>query len=346
MVTTRRTTRGAGHGVVQRLSARLAELGLRGSSILIAFSGGRDSTALAVALAEAGRAGSIRARLAHVQHGVRANASNDVPIVLATAEFLRLPISIRAIPLGAIDAHAGCGIEEAMRRERYFLLASMADECDSSAVLTGHHADDQAETVLEHLIRGAGLEGAAGMAPLTKLTIPWWSSTLTGRSLTVVRPLLGEPRSELDKLLSSSGLTVVQDETNWDLERTRAAIRHQAIPILEAIHPDASRALARFANIVRESGHTFSTDETPVGRSPFDLAEFDTASVRLQRARVRDWIREETRMTPTFERTEAIRRWLKRGVGRVEIGDGWSIFREGRTITVHNEGSMRRCDET
>ena len=144
MVNNQHRRRGAGHGVVQRLFARLDALGLRESSTMVGFSGGPDSTALAIGVSEARRSRRLRPWLAHVEHRVRPDWARDALVVLTTAEQLDLPISVRAIPNGAIAAHSGVGPEEAMRRERYLLLSGMVAQTGSSAVLTAHHADDQA----------------------------------------------------------------------------------------------------------------------------------------------------------------------------------------------------------
>ena len=338
--------RGVGHGVVQRHFARLDQLGVSGSSILVGFSGGADSTALAVVTAEARRAARLRPWLAHAQHGMRADASADVPVLLATAERLRLPISIRAIPGGAIREHAGCGPEEAMRRQRYLLLATMASESDFDAVLTGHHADDQAETVLGHLIRGSGLDGAVGMRPVTTLTVPWWPSSLAMLPLTVIRPMLGERRRDLATLVSSLDLTVVDDDTNGDVDRTRAALRHSVLPVLDSIQPDAALALARFADVARETVNAIHAAPAPVGRTQLDLGVYGDATLGARRHIVREWVRHGTNVTLSFERTEAVRQWVDGGGGRLQIGGGWSIRREGRTIIVHEDDPVRRRNET
>ena len=95
MVNNARRRRGAGHGTVQRLLARLDDLGLIGSSPLVALSGGADSTALAIGMGELTRSGRLRPRLAHIDHRVRRGSGHDVTIVLGTAERLALPLSIR-----------------------------------------------------------------------------------------------------------------------------------------------------------------------------------------------------------------------------------------------------------
>lgn len=316
--------------------------------MLAGFSGGSDSTALAIGMAEARRSRRLRPWLAYVEHRVRPESTEDVSVVLTTAERLRLPISIRSIPDGTIASHMGVGPEEAMRRERYLLLASTADETGSSAVLTAHHADDQAETVLGHLIRGSGLEGAAGIHPSTMLTVPWWPVPATKRSLSVVRPLLAERRRDLAGLVAERELSTIVDETNRDVDRTRAALRHQVLPILDAIHPDAAMSLARFGEIARAAVEHASPMRTALcDEAALDIASLGGSSIGARRHIVRTWVLERTGINLGFERTEAIRRWLASdGAGRLEIGGGWSISRAGRTITVHSDTRDRRPNAT
>lgn len=323
--------RGIGHGVVQRLFSRLDDLGLRGAAALVAFSGGGDSTALAVGVAEARRAGRARPWLAHVEHRVRSGA-DDVPVVLATAERLHLPLSVRAVPRHAIDCHRGCGVEEAMRRERYLLLSTVASETGCETVMTAHHADDQAETVLGHLIRGGGLDGATGIRPVSTLPVPWWGTGLTVRPLTLVRPLLSERRAALRNLVAATGLPTVDDATNGDIERTRAALRHEVIPVLERISLGATVALGRFAEIAG----SFAVDASSSAGTPMepsdtiDLVALRSGPVGAQRMALRTWIHGQAGVVPTFERVESVRRWVAGGgSGCVEVGRGCSIRRSG-----------------
>ena len=330
--------------MVQRFLARVDDLGLSGFPSLVGFSGGADSTALAIGVAEARRAGRLGVRLAHIEHRVRPDAGQDVTTVLSTAQRLGLPLSIRAIPDGAIAAHRGTGTEEAMRRERYLLLARVAEETACTSVLTAHHADDQAETVLGHLIRGSGLDGAAGIRPITTLMVPWWPSSTPSRPVVVIRPLLAERRHDVQSVLAGYGLGIVEDATNLDVDRTRAALRHRVLPVLEEIHPDAVIALARFADVARaELDERRPTLDTTRSRQALDRDSFEDTSVSAQRFAVRKWVADVTGLILTFERTEAIRRWVSGdGSGSVEIGGGWSILRAGRTISLHDDDGARR----
>ncbi|HWO72214.1 MAG TPA: tRNA lysidine(34) synthetase TilS, partial [Dehalococcoidia bacterium] len=176
--------------------------------LLLAVSGGPDSTALLLILARL--AGALRLRLfvAHFDHGLRGEEA-----ARQERDFVRRLCDDRGLPLfagsGDVRGRArreGLSIEDAARRERYAFLASTAIELDLSAVATGHTAGDQAETVLLNLVRGAGLPGIAAMRPRAPWPFPG------GQSLVVVRPLLCLTRNETLAYCRAEGVEPLQDE--------------------------------------------------------------------------------------------------------------------------------------
>src|SRR5688500_8322046 len=160
-------TQAAGSGIVQRFLAFLRSHELASLPVGIAFSGGPDSTALAIVAAEAQRARLLQPIAIHIDHGVRADSADDLPLIKQTCAELGLElISVQAdLPDNAT--------EDTMRQARYRLLYGVIAERGANLIMTAHHADDQAETVLLHIVRGSGLEGAAGMAE-----IETWSETI------------------------------------------------------------------------------------------------------------------------------------------------------------------------
>src|SRR4051812_5247125 len=178
------------------------------AGLVVAVSGGADSVALLRALVEIGEPGG-RLVVAHLNHGLRgAESDGDEAFVrelcggLPDVEFRGERIDVRA---------AGGNLEAAARRERYAWLSRVAGECGLAWGATGHTADDQAETVLHRLLRGAGLQGLRGIA--------------VGRELrpgvTVVRPLLGATRAEVLDFLREIGQPFHEDRSNLDLRFTR-----------------------------------------------------------------------------------------------------------------------------
>ena len=139
------------------------------------------------------------------------------------------------------------------------LLAEVAQEVGGCPVLTGHTADDLVETVLLHVLRGAGLEGLAGLSPRQVLPVsafgplPPRLGRITGE-VTIVRPLLDVERWQTAAYCSEHGLSWITDETNDDLALTRNRIRHRLVPLLETYNPSIRRALLRLADLARDDG--------------------------------------------------------------------------------------------
>ncbi len=140
-----------------------------GGRIVVAVSGGADSTALLLILSRLAKTLRLKLHVAHFDHGLRsADATQqDEAFVRSLAESLCLPLTVGHGDVRGLARRQGLSLEDAARRERYAFLARVASETGASTVATGHTASDQAETVLLHLVRGSGLAGLAGMAAKT-----------------------------------------------------------------------------------------------------------------------------------------------------------------------------------
>jgi tRNA(Ile)-lysidine synthetase-like protein len=243
----RRRRAGAQHkgSPVARELARDAErLGLTGQRVLVAASGGLDSTVLAHALATAPRRLGIEVVLGHVHHGLRgAEADADADAVAALAAKLGVPAQVRRVDprarLAAGSSRARPTLQEAARELRYAALREMAREVGASRIATAHHADDQAETVLLRLLRGTGPDGLAG--------IPERS-----RDGVVVRPLLRIPREALRRYAEAHGLAWREDSSNASTRYARNRLRARWIPGLAAdFNPRLLRVVADLAEAQR-----------------------------------------------------------------------------------------------
>ena len=165
-------------GVIQRARASLmswVDPSIK-PHVLIACSGGRDSVAMAFVLAALVRTGTMTAAIVHVDHRQRSASELAARGVERISETLQLPFHVVMLHPEEIGNHEGVGKEEALRRERYLALSRIARKTQADAVAVAHHERDPAETVLLHLIRGAGLHGATGMREWTNLDGPWWPS--------------------------------------------------------------------------------------------------------------------------------------------------------------------------
>lgn len=220
-----------------------------GGALVIACSGGPDSVALARAARELLDDPTFAARFAklprlmlwHLAHGIRDVSANDAAFVQQLAEQLRAECIVERAELGARIAEGGGNLEAEARTERYTRLLELLHANDSWRAVTGHHLDDQAETVLHHLIRGTHLAGLRGISPVY-------------RGL-VFRPWLELRRSEILAYLDSRNQQYVIDETNADTAFTRNRLRHEILPLLEQLNPSAIEHIARLSVIARDSLH-------------------------------------------------------------------------------------------
>ena len=335
-------------GIEQRLLGRLRRLRLdAGQRVIVGFSGGPDSLALAVGLARvASRAGVVPV-LGHVDHAARPESGADRAAALALASQLGLAFEQRVLAQPACELHPGVGPEEAMRRERFLGLASTARGHRTDVVALAHHAEDQAETVLLHLGRGAGLRGAGGMRELAPLTLPWWASDEPVRSLRVWRPFLEERRTDLAAYVGQARLEPRVDPSNDDPAYRRNAVRHQLLPLLEQVMPGSTAALARYAALAAEDEAIIGDlcgdwlARARGGDGTLTLVGLRSAPGILRGRIVRAWV-EETCGPPSIsrERTEALLLLAEAGGngGVVELGNGRAV-RRTRTVLLAQAGS-------
>lgn len=210
---------------------------MRGRHLLIALSGGADSVALAVLLKDAAEDCALTLSAAHLNHGIRgADADADEFFCRALCERLGIPLISKRIDVPALARQCGEGLETAAREVRHAFLEAARQNCGADYIALAHHLNDQAETVLMHLLRGAGMDGAGGMA------------RLSGR---LYRPLLGIRKRELTEYLRARGLTWREDQTNAEADTPRNALRLNVLPAIEECYPSAAEAIARFAGYAR-----------------------------------------------------------------------------------------------
>jgi tRNA(Ile)-lysidine synthase len=186
---------------------------------------------------------NLAVTVAYVHHGLRRAADADARFVTDLAETLGLSSCVLRAPVRAAAAKRGLGLEEAGRKERYGALAAKAKRGRFSVVATGHQLDDQAETVLLHLLRGTSLEGLGGI-PARRALAP---------GVELVRPLLPITRAEVKEYLKRNGLKSRVDETNRDPKFTRNWVRREVLPLLEKRAPGVKERLSGMAAKVRKA---------------------------------------------------------------------------------------------
>ena len=212
-----------------------------GARLLIGLSGGSDSVALVFVLRELAEHGAFAlAGLAHLNHRLRPAAPLDEAFCRDLADRLRLRIVVEDADVKGYARGRHLSVEDAARRIRYDFLERTADVLGADRIAVGHTQDDQAETFLLKLMRGAGLTGLAGIYP---------------RRGRVIRPLLDVSRADLRSRLLERGERWIEDESNADLENPRNRIRHVVLPELDGAAGGATRpAIARAAGLVRDDG--------------------------------------------------------------------------------------------
>ena len=209
-------------------------------AILVAVSGGADSLCISEFMHEDG----FPLVVAHFDHNLRPESAND-------AEFVRRYAQQRGVRFifGQGDVKARVKqtqetVEEAARNARYQFLFATAEEIGAQAVVVGHSADDQVETLLMHLLRGSGLSGLGGMSYR-------WQPNAWHAEIPLVRPLLGTWRQEILAFCQERGLSPVEDQTNQDPAYFRNRLRLELVPYLETFNPAARKLIWQTAQVLR-----------------------------------------------------------------------------------------------
>lgn len=230
-----------------------------GDRLCAAVSGGADSVALLLTLhaANATPRESLGVGLSavHVHHGLRAaEADADQHFVEALCARLDIPLHIHQASVPDRVSQTGETIEEAARTIRYDFFQTLIASGQADTILTAHTLDDQAETVLMKLLRGAWTEGLSAIHPVVLVNQPGQ------RSGKILRPLLNTRRAEIEAYLNQSSQPWREDATNADTAFTRNKIRHELLPQLRAYNPNLDQTLANLAELAREEESRWQTE--------------------------------------------------------------------------------------
>ena len=245
---------------------------------MVACSGGADSVLLAAVLAGV----EPKPILAHVVHDIRedGSAQSDRDAVKVLADKLGCEFVERSVRVKGL----GGNLEENAREARYAALCEISVEVGACVIVTGHHSDDQLETVLMHLIRGAGIRGMGGMSAKREMG-----------SVSIVRPMLDVTRDEVEQLCTEVGLDWVHDLTNDDVGYLRNRIRHSVMTVLREIEPEVSKRAAGFVRSCQEANELV------------EEAVSDGLALRAKRdAETWSWARDDLREQPRAALAELI----------------------------------------
>ena len=271
-----------------------------GTELACAVSGGADSLALLVLAVAAG----CRATAVHVDHGLRPASSGEAAVVAAAAS--RLGAGFRA---ERVTVAPGGNVEARARAARRAVLPAGA--------ATGHTADDQAETVLLNLLRGAGLDGLTGMRPGPE------------------HPILRLRRAETRALCAAEGLIPVLDPTNDCLDLRRNRVRHRVLPLLDEVaERDVAAVLARQATLLAEDAALL--DSLAAGLDPTSVADLAAAPPPLARRALRTWLRAALDgYPPSAAAVERVMEVVAGSARAAEVGAGVTVRRSAGRLRLY-----------
>lgn len=300
-----------------------------GKPLVVAVSGGADSSALLLVLADTQARHGWRIRAAHVDHAIQSERVRERFRLAAQklATFAGVPLDLLHADARAEAETSKDGIEAAARRVRYAALAAIARERGAPAVAVAHTRDDQAETVLMHLLRGSGLDGLSGMPPLR----------LMDDEVQLVRPMLNVTRAETESVCGAYGWAPVHDPSNDQPVHTRNRIRMSLLPVLRQLNPNIAERLAGLASSVAADRELLEM----VGRQALDQLRDEQGAIArrsflslpgpLQVRVIRAFCREHG-VTLSAERTTAALQVIQHGHGVVELPEGGRLSVAGGTI--------------
>jgi tRNA(Ile)-lysidine synthase len=305
-----------------RLTREAERLKLSGAGVLVGVSGGADSVSLLRGLHSLAEQSQLRIVSAHLNHAMRpVAADDDAAWITELCGRLAVPIVVETVDVPVYATEQRLNIEEAARSVRYefFVRSARARGCTHVAI--AHTEDDQVETVLHHLFRGAGLAGLRGMQPTRPLA----------EDLTLVRPLLRVRRAEIEAWLGEIGQDFRTDITNADESRTRNRIRHSVLPGLERDLGSSVRdALLRLAEQASELQSTIEElAERLLGRCVEDeTTDLVRLNAELLAAQPRHLVRE------VFVQLWKRKNWPRQAVGFDEWDRLARLVEEGGSATL------------
>jgi tRNA(Ile)-lysidine synthase len=309
------------------------ELFRPGDTLIVALSGGADSTALLDLLATL-PVFPLRLVAAHLNHCLRGSESDaDEQFCRGLAARYSIPFESRRVDIKAAAAAGSLNLEDAGRRARIEFFDDLATQRGASAVVLAHHADDQAETVLMRLLRGSGMAGLSGM--------PWRN----GRGY--CRPLLDITRVEIEAYLAERHLEWREDTSNLDRSFLRNRIRHELLPLLEQYNPSVRNTLATTAGILAEENALLDDQvrltagqacRFPDSAAACDIPLLRSLPTALQRRLVRLMLSHAAGNLEniTYRHLESILQMVAASQPnlRIVLPGGWAAVKEYGTLTI------------
>jgi tRNA(Ile)-lysidine synthase len=329
--------------ILERVRATIHERQLlppEGGTVIVGYSGGADSTALLHLMTRLQGEFNLRVHAAHLHHGMRLEADDDVRVCEAVCAGLGVPLHVERVDVPALAQAQRVSLEEAGRNARYAFFDRLARELNAVAVALAHTRDDQIETILINLLRGTGPRGLCGM--------PYKRDH-------IIRPLLDATRAQTHQYCAAHGLPTIFDSTNLDPHQLRRRVRMELIPLLRDLSPAFDRHLLRLADILEneeawwdyevrsllECGSVASADaETLLQHSKVGREFFTHLHPAMQRRVLREWLRARVGALrlPPYEILEGIRRAALEGKRTSwQLSDTLHLTTDEAALTLHTK---------
>lgn len=305
------------------------ELGVdwRRRSLVVALSGGADSTALLMILCALRDRLELTLTAAHLDHGLRPESAAEAEAARVLCRRLEVPCVVERCDVSCAAAQDGLGLEAAARRERYAFLERVRREREAAWVVTGHHAGDLAEDVLLRLVRGASWPGLGGMRGVT--AIPYGEAGMRGGEEpegTLLRPLLMLEKPRLVALLQRQGIGWSEDASNGDRMFRRNRMRLDVLPLLVAENPG-------FLDVVRGLWRTARLDEVYWREQTRPVLHPDDNGVWLPKAALAELSR-PARLRAYAEAVRSLGTGQARASTLFALDDAWKNKRHGRRFQL------------
>jgi len=319
--------------IVSRVRRTLRERTLvsRGDHLLVACSGGADSTALLHVLHRLRNELGVTLSVASIDHGLRPESSSEVEQVGRFAGSLGLPFHSARVEV----PNEGASIQASAREHRYRALLEIAASHGATGIAVGHTRDDQAETVLARVLRGAGLRGLAGIA--------------ARRDDGVIRPLIDCRRDEVRDYAVMHSLPFFDDPSNHQRAFERVRIRQEVLPVLASEDPRVVEHLCDLGDEAAEVDAYLDgllPEAIPAGQRTVPIAAIVELASPLRIRWLRRWLGRETGLTPNRSHLVDAERLLT-GQGEVLLGSGWSVCRRGGRLSLeHHEHRRTRSNRS
>lgn len=298
--------------------------------MILAVSGGADSTALLLGFDELLRAKklSLTPIVAHLDHGLRKVSKDEAAWVVALAKQLGYRSAKRRIDVQERAVKTGDNLEQAARRARYEFLKNVAKKERAQFILTAHTLDDQAETILLRLLRGSAAEGLGGIEVVRSLE--------AGSKVQLVRPLVSwARRSEAEAFCQSRQVEFRQDEMNQDEKFSRVRVRKQLLPLMQSFNNKIVETLSRTATLLREDAGALADEASKLLTSASKFSHNNSTETEGASLNVSVLLN-----APAAVRRRALRFWLARERGHLRRLEMVHLIAIDRLVTENRGGRV------